>query len=70
MDLNTKKNRRSCDFFFSQLFCDFGEEFEVLDWDGETPETAIVHNISKVARAMQPLSCQHVLPKTETRQCG
>uniref|UniRef100_H3DB89 Ubiquitin-activating enzyme E1 n=1 Tax=Tetraodon nigroviridis TaxID=99883 RepID=H3DB89_TETNG len=30
-----------------QLFCDFGEEFEVLDWDGETPETVIVQNISK-----------------------
>uniref|UniRef100_A0A3Q3XCH3 E1 ubiquitin-activating enzyme n=1 Tax=Mola mola TaxID=94237 RepID=A0A3Q3XCH3_MOLML len=30
-----------------QLFCDFGEEFEVWDRDGETPETAIVQSISK-----------------------
>ncbi|XP_041639928.1 ubiquitin-like modifier-activating enzyme 1 [Cheilinus undulatus] len=30
-----------------QLFCDFGEEFEVLDQDGEAPKTAIIQNISK-----------------------
>eukprot|EP00066_Takifugu_rubripes_P022978 XP_011612244.1 PREDICTED: ubiquitin-like modifier-activating enzyme 1 [Takifugu rubripes] len=31
---------------FGQLFCDFGEEFEVLE-DKETPESVIVQNISK-----------------------
>ncbi|KAM9361812.1 ubiquitin-like modifier-activating enzyme 1 [Symphorus nematophorus] len=30
-----------------QLFCDFGEEFEVLDRDGEAPESAIITRISK-----------------------
>uniref|UniRef100_A0A8D3DPY7 E1 ubiquitin-activating enzyme n=1 Tax=Scophthalmus maximus TaxID=52904 RepID=A0A8D3DPY7_SCOMX len=31
-----------------QLFCDFGEEFEVLDQDGETPVSAMIYSISKV----------------------
>uniref|UniRef100_A0A671XJX4 E1 ubiquitin-activating enzyme n=1 Tax=Sparus aurata TaxID=8175 RepID=A0A671XJX4_SPAAU len=30
-----------------QLFCDFGEEFEVLDKDGETPASAIIQGITK-----------------------
>ncbi|XP_073325275.1 ubiquitin-like modifier-activating enzyme 1 [Pagrus major] len=30
-----------------QLFCDFGEEFEVLDRDGETPASAIIQRITK-----------------------
>lgn len=30
-----------------QLFCDFGEVFEVLDQDGETPESAMIEKISK-----------------------
>ncbi|XP_008284378.1 ubiquitin-like modifier-activating enzyme 1 [Stegastes partitus] len=30
-----------------QLFCDFGEEFEVLDQDGETPVSVMVQHISK-----------------------
>lgn len=30
-----------------QLFCDFGEEFEVLDQDGEAPITAMIQSISK-----------------------
>uniref|UniRef100_A0A8C4IK37 E1 ubiquitin-activating enzyme n=1 Tax=Dicentrarchus labrax TaxID=13489 RepID=A0A8C4IK37_DICLA len=30
-----------------QLFCDFGEEFEVLDRDGEAPESATIQSISK-----------------------
>uniref|UniRef100_A0A8D3CJA2 Ubiquitin-like modifier activating enzyme 7 n=1 Tax=Scophthalmus maximus TaxID=52904 RepID=A0A8D3CJA2_SCOMX len=30
-----------------QLFCDFGEEFEVLDQDGETPVSAMIYSISK-----------------------
>ncbi|XP_072238105.1 ubiquitin-like modifier-activating enzyme 1 [Leuresthes tenuis] len=30
-----------------QLFCDFGEEFEVLDKDGEMPASAMVERITK-----------------------
>uniref|UniRef100_A0A8C7VRZ1 E1 ubiquitin-activating enzyme n=1 Tax=Oncorhynchus mykiss TaxID=8022 RepID=A0A8C7VRZ1_ONCMY len=30
-----------------QLFCDFGEEFEVLDTDGETPASAMIDHITK-----------------------
>lgn len=30
-----------------QLFCDFGEAFEVLDQDGEAPETALIQKISQ-----------------------
>ncbi|XP_069000953.1 ubiquitin-like modifier-activating enzyme 1 [Embiotoca jacksoni] len=30
-----------------QLFCDFGEEFEVLDQDGETPASVMIQNITK-----------------------
>lgn len=30
-----------------QLFCDFGEAFEVLDQDGETPECALIQKISQ-----------------------
>lgn len=30
-----------------QLFCDFGEAFEVLDQDGETPESALIQKISQ-----------------------
>ncbi|XP_047439241.1 ubiquitin-like modifier-activating enzyme 1 isoform X2 [Mugil cephalus] len=30
-----------------QLFCDFGEEFEVLDQDGETPVSVMIQHISK-----------------------
>ncbi|XP_028261049.1 ubiquitin-like modifier-activating enzyme 1 [Parambassis ranga] len=30
-----------------QLFCDFGEEFEVLDRDGETPLSVMIQNITK-----------------------
>ncbi|XP_046881054.1 ubiquitin-like modifier-activating enzyme 1 [Hypomesus transpacificus] len=30
-----------------QLFCDFGEEFEVLDINGETPASAMIDHISK-----------------------
>uniref|UniRef100_A0A673ZX66 E1 ubiquitin-activating enzyme n=1 Tax=Salmo trutta TaxID=8032 RepID=A0A673ZX66_SALTR len=30
-----------------QLFCDFGEEFEVLDADGETPASAMIDHITK-----------------------
>ncbi|XP_044066939.1 ubiquitin-like modifier-activating enzyme 1 [Siniperca chuatsi] len=30
-----------------QLFCDFGEEFEVLDQDGEMPASAMIQSISK-----------------------
>ncbi|XP_036957523.1 ubiquitin-like modifier-activating enzyme 1 [Acanthopagrus latus] len=30
-----------------QLFCDFGEEFEVLDKDGETPASAMIQGITQ-----------------------
>uniref|UniRef100_A0A4W5PET7 E1 ubiquitin-activating enzyme n=1 Tax=Hucho hucho TaxID=62062 RepID=A0A4W5PET7_9TELE len=30
-----------------QLFCDFGEDFEVLDTDGETPASAMIDHITK-----------------------
>lgn len=30
-----------------QLFCDFGEEFEVLDQDGEMPASAMIQSITK-----------------------
>ncbi|KAM7402239.1 hypothetical protein PAMP_017498 [Pampus punctatissimus] len=30
-----------------QLFCDFGDEFEVLDTDGEMPVSAMIQSISK-----------------------
>ncbi|KAM8757171.1 ubiquitin-like modifier-activating enzyme 1 isoform 2-T2 [Acanthopagrus schlegelii] len=30
-----------------QLFCDFGEEFEVLDKDGETPTSAMIQGITQ-----------------------
>ncbi|XP_010731086.3 ubiquitin-like modifier-activating enzyme 1 [Larimichthys crocea] len=30
-----------------QLFCDFGEEFEVLDRDGEAPRSVIIQSITK-----------------------
>ncbi|XP_039972402.1 ubiquitin-like modifier-activating enzyme 1 [Xiphias gladius] len=30
-----------------QLFCDFGEEFEVLDQNGEIPSSAMIESISK-----------------------
>lgn len=30
-----------------QLFCDFGDQFEVLDTDGEMPVSAMIQNISK-----------------------
>lgn len=42
-------------FICSQLFCDFGEEFEVLDRDGETPASAIIERISKVIHSIQNL---------------
>lgn len=32
----------------SQLFCDFGEKFEVLDRDGEMPASVMIQSISKV----------------------
>lgn len=35
-----------------QIFCDFGDEFEVLDKDGENPITHIVTGISRVRREL------------------
>lgn len=43
-----EKKVKSLRFVCSQLFCDFGEEFEVLDKDGETPASAIIQGITKV----------------------
>lgn len=34
--------------YFRQIFCDFGDNFEVLDMDGETSQTHIVTDISHV----------------------
>ena len=50
-----KRNRRFVHerlFYFAnrQIFCDFGDEFEVLDKDGENPITHIVTGISRVRR--------------------
>lgn len=33
---------------FRQLFCDFGEEFEVTDCNGETPASTMISHIEKV----------------------
>ena len=35
-------------FFFSQIFCDFGESFVVSDVDGEQPTSVLVSAITKV----------------------
>ncbi len=35
-------------FICSQLFCDFGEQFEVLDRDGQTAASAMIQSISQV----------------------
>jgi hypothetical protein len=34
--------------FVRQIFCDFGEDFEVLDTNGENPTMQIVTEISHV----------------------
>ena len=34
--------------FHRQIFCDFGEEFQVVDTNGETPLTHIVTGITQV----------------------
>jgi hypothetical protein len=34
--------------FCRQIFCDFGEEFQVLDTNGENPSTQIVTEITHV----------------------
>lgn len=48
--LNSEKKEKvkTSWFFCRQLFCDFGEEFEVLDRDGEPPVSAMIQHISKV----------------------
>lgn len=33
---------------WSQLFCDFGDEFEVLDTTGEEPKEIFISNITQV----------------------
>lgn len=43
-----KKEVKTLWFICSQLFCDFGEEFEVLDQDGEMPASAMIQSVSKV----------------------
>lgn len=39
---------------YSQLFCDFGDEFEVLDQNGEMPVSAMVQSVTKV---IKPFIC-------------
>lgn len=48
-----KKKVKTFWFICSQLFCDFGEEFEVLDKDGEMPASAMIQSISRV----KPSTC-------------
>lgn len=51
LDVNNnaqKKEVKTLWLFCSQLFCDFGEEFEVLDRDGEMPVSAMIQSITKV----------------------
>lgn len=45
---NENRMKESFRFFDRQIFCDFGDEFEVLDKDGENPITHIVTGISQV----------------------
>lgn len=45
---NENQMKESLRFFDRQIFCDFGDEFEVLDKDGENPITHIVTGISQV----------------------
>ena len=40
-------------FFYRQIFCDFGDEFEVLDTTGENPLQQIVTEISHVSTDWQ-----------------
>ncbi|KAM3836192.1 ubiquitin-like modifier-activating enzyme 1 [Diretmus argenteus] len=48
-----------------QLFCDFGEEFEVLDRDGETPVSAMIDNITKANPGVVTCICdqKHGFPE-------
>ena len=32
---------------FGQIFCDFGEDFEIVDTNGENPSSAMVAGITK-----------------------
>lgn len=32
---------------FGQIFCDFGEEFEVVDTNGESPVSAMIAGVTK-----------------------
>lgn len=51
--------------YFRQIFCDFGDNFQVSDIDGEKPQTHIVTNISHVCFANLTFhrikSCVHIL---------
>ena len=39
-------------FYFSQIFCDFGESFTVVDTNGEQPISNMISSVSKVTRIL------------------
>lgn len=54
-ELTQMPTSKTSRFICSQLFCDFGEEFEVLDQNGEPPETALIQRVLKVKSSFQNL---------------
>ena len=53
-------------FYFSQIFCDFGDNFVVTDVDGEQPITNMVASITKVKKFLtSPLFTYRIL-----KYCG
>ncbi|CAG0878674.1 unnamed protein product [Darwinula stevensoni] len=43
---------------FAQVFCDFGENFQVLDVNGENPQTAMLASITKVGGMTELNNCE------------
>lgn len=39
-------------FYFSQIFCDFGENFTVVDTNGEQPISNMISSVSKVTQIL------------------
>ena len=39
-------------FYFSQIFCDFGESFTVVDTNGEQPISNMISSVSKVTQIL------------------
>jgi Dinucleotide-utilizing enzymes involved in molybdopterin and thiamine biosynthesis family 2 len=35
---------------YGKVFCDFGDEFQVVDEDGETPKTTLLHSVERTDR--------------------